>query len=54
MELVNVLALADGVYLLIKCKCGVHIKHKQTVFRVTCPECNSSSTMAAIRKKNQR
>lgn len=53
MELMNVLALPDGVYLLTRCKCGVFIKHKQTVFRVTCPECNCSTTMASIQKENQ-
>lgn len=54
MELVNVLSFVDGVYLLIKCKCGVFIKHKKTLFRVTCPECNCSATVDSLKNKNQR
>jgi len=42
MQLINVLAFQDGVYILVKCKCGIHIKQKRSIYRVTCPDCQYS------------
>jgi DNA-directed RNA polymerase subunit RPC12/RpoP len=45
MQLVNVLALPDDIYLLVKCICGALIKHKRTIFRITCPDCGYTVTV---------
>jgi len=50
MELLNVLSFPDGVYLLVKCKCGVVIKHRKTTFRITCPECNRSLAVSSLKE----
>lgn len=50
MELLNVLALADGVYVLVKCKCGATIKHKKSIFRISCPECAYSMPVADLKE----
>jgi hypothetical protein len=50
MQLVNVLAFPDGVYVLVKCKCGAIIKQRRAIYRVICPECHHSVPVSDLKE----
>lgn len=49
MQLVNVLVVANDVYVLAKCVCGVFIKHKRDVPQITCADCGYSVSVADLK-----
>jgi biotin-(acetyl-CoA carboxylase) ligase len=42
MQLVNVLVVANDVYVLAKCVCGMLIRYKRDTPRITCVDCGYS------------